>query len=106
MQNIFLEERVDTSEIPDISGLVFRSFRGETDNPLIVEIFNACKEIDGVEHTLEEEYIAHNYQHLESSDPFKDMIFAEVNGRAIAYSMVGYKQERQEITYRKPLIIE
>ena len=95
MQKTRLKEQIDIFEIPDIPGLVFRSFLGETDYPRIVEIFNACKDVDGIEYTLKEEDIAHNYKNLENSDPFKDMIFAEVNGKTIAYSRVGWYQESQ-----------
>lgn len=81
--------------IPEVPGLTFRYFRGRSDYALIVKIFNACKTVDGVEYTLTEEDIAHNYDHLENCDPFTDMIFAEIEGEAIAYSRVGWYQESQ-----------
>lgn len=46
-------------------------------------------------HVNREADIAHNYEHLERSDPYTDMVFAEVDGIAIAYSRVGWYQESQ-----------
>jgi GNAT superfamily N-acetyltransferase len=89
------QELIHVPGAPEIPGLTFRRFLGASDYPKIVEIFNACKEIDGIEHTLNEEDIAHNYEHLERSDPFTDMVFAEVDGETIAYSRVGWYQESQ-----------
>ena len=88
-------DMIAVPEVPEVPGLRFRHFLGEADYPRIVEIFNACKGIDGIEVTLKEEDIVHNYEHLKNSDPFKDMIFAEINGKTIAYSRVGWYQESE-----------
>jgi ribosomal protein S18 acetylase RimI-like enzyme len=78
---------------PSIPGLTFRRFRGEADYPVILEIYNTCKDLDGIDATATLESIAHNYSHLERCDPFTDMILAEVNGRAVAYGRVTWFQE-------------
>lgn len=82
-------------EAPSIPGLRFRYFRGEKDYPLMKSVFDSCKEVDGIEYALTEEAIAHNYQNLQRSDPFKDLILAELDGEPIAYSRVGWYPEEE-----------
>jgi ribosomal protein S18 acetylase RimI-like enzyme len=83
-------------EAPDIPGLSFRYFRGAPDYAVIIDIFNACKACDGIEHSLSPESVAHHFEHLERSDPFTDMIFAEVDGEPIAYGRVGWYPESDD----------
>ncbi len=87
--------KIEIPEAPAIPGLTFRNYAGEADSPHVMKIFNACKDVDGVEYHMTLEDIAHNFNHLERSDPCTDMIFAEVNGEAIAYSRVGWYQESE-----------
>ena len=89
------KEWIQLGDAPEIPGLTFRYFQGRQDYPEIVRIFNACKRVDGVEYSIGEEDIAHNFDHLENCDPFTDMVFAEIEGEAIAYSRVGWYQESQ-----------
>lgn len=83
----------DFSYFPDIPGLNVRFYRGELDHRHIQQVFNACKVVDGVEHTLTLENIDNHFKHLERSDPFKDMIFVELDGEPIAYARVGWYPE-------------
>ena len=83
-------DSIQIPEAPKIPGLRFRYFQGEIDYPKIMEIFNLCKEIDELEYAITIEAIAHNFEHMERSNPFTDMIFAEVDGDPIAYSRVGW----------------
>jgi len=83
-------------EAPDIPGLNFRYFRGASDYPVIIDVFNACKNCDGIEYTMTLESIAHHFGHLERSNPFTDMIFAEVDGEPIAYARVGWYPESND----------
>lgn len=87
------QENLQIPEAPPIPGLGFRYFQGESDYPRILEIFNACREVDDIEYAMTIESIAHNYEHLERCNPFTDMIFAEVDGEPIAYSRVGWLLE-------------
>ena len=80
-------------EAPQIDGLTFRYFRGALDYPVIMEVFNACKGVDGSEYTLTLEGVTHHFEHLERSDPFTDMIFVEVDEQPIAYGRVGWYPE-------------
>ena len=73
-------------DIPGIQGLSFRRFRGESDYPNIHSIINSCKEVDVLEHTNTLEQVTLTYTHLHNCDPYQDMLFAEINGEAVAYT--------------------
>jgi mycothiol synthase len=78
--------------MPNIPGLVLRRFRGESDYPHMAALIDACKAADGVERSTTVEDIAINYRHLENCDPQTDMLFAEVNGRVIAYGRIWWDE--------------
>ncbi len=79
---------------PAIEGLTFRGFAGETDYPKMLKIIEKAKEADQDDRVTTLEDIQHDYAHLTNSDPDKDMVFAEINGEAIAYSRVEWWQEK------------
>jgi mycothiol synthase len=66
--------------------LRFRTFLGEADYPVITSIINACKEADGMDHSTMLEDVRNTYTHLVKCDPYRDMLFAEVEGRAVGYT--------------------
>jgi len=78
---------------PKIEGLCFRKFEGESDFPKMIAIVNAAGEADQEDRSETLEDIKNQYAHLNNCDPNKDMLFAEVNGQAIAYSRVEWWQE-------------
>ena len=78
---------------PDITGLSFRGFQGESDFPKMAAVINGSKEVDGLERADSAEDIAHNYKHLFNCDPYQDMLFAEMVGEVIGYSRVTWKEE-------------
>lgn len=78
---------------PQIKGLRFRGFAGESDYPLMVNILEATTKADQEERAISLKDLQHDYEHLTNSDPNKDMLFAEINGEAIAYSRVEWWQE-------------
>jgi len=81
---------MDTTEIP---GLIFRGFKGETDFPKMLKVLHGCKEVDGLERSETLEDITNNYAHLHHSDPFQDMLFAEVDGEVVGYARVWWELE-------------
>jgi ribosomal protein S18 acetylase RimI-like enzyme len=83
----------DFPEIPDIPGLRFRLFQGESDYANILDVFNACKDVDGVDYTMTVKNISHYYEHLERSDPYTVLTFVEADGKAIGYGRVGWYPE-------------
>lgn len=81
--------------VPDIPGLIFRGFRGEEDYPHMLAVINASKQADQIERSDTLEDIARNYAHLHHSNPYTDMIFAEVNGEVIAYGRVEWNVDAE-----------
>ncbi|MFN2290498.1 MAG: GNAT family N-acetyltransferase [Anaerolineae bacterium] len=78
---------------PAIPGLAFRRFRGEADYAAMVEILNACNAADQLDYVNIIDEIAWVFSHLTNCDPYRDMLFAEVNGTAIAFSRVWWTDE-------------
>ncbi len=83
------------TEAPEIPGLKFYSFRGEADYPVIMDVFNACKGVDGFEYTMTLEGVAHHFEHIVNCDPTKDMFFVQVMDQPVAYGRVGWYEERE-----------
>ncbi len=81
------------TDAPDVAGLCFRGFRGEADYAAMSAVINGSKETDGLEWSQSPEDVARSYRHLVNSDPERDMLFAEVDGRVIGYSRVWWMQE-------------
>jgi GNAT superfamily N-acetyltransferase len=78
---------------PAVPGLIFRRFRGESDYPSMVTILDACNAADGLEYINTVDEIAWVFAHLKNCDPVRDMLFAEVDGEAIAFSRVWWVEE-------------
>ena len=78
---------------PAVPGLVFRRFRGESDYPPMVAVIEASVEADRIERVETVESIARNYAHLTNSDPYRDMIFAEVGGDVVGYARGWWWEE-------------
>jgi ribosomal protein S18 acetylase RimI-like enzyme len=87
------EDEIKINNAPEIKGLRFRSFVGESDFPKMVEIIDKASEADQDDYIVTLNDIENSYKHLSNCDPLKDMIFAEVDGRAVAYSRVEWWQE-------------
>ncbi|MBC8508176.1 MAG: GNAT family N-acetyltransferase [Anaerolineales bacterium] len=87
--NIFIPEA------PQIPGLRFRYFRGESDYPVIMNVFNACKVVDDFDYTMTLDGVAHHFETITNCDPFTDMIFVEIDDEPIAYGRVGWYKESE-----------
>jgi mycothiol synthase len=97
-----MNEEIVIPNAPVIPGLTFRHFRGETDYPLMVALFDACKVADGLEAVMKVEDIAIVFRHLENCDPRTDMLFAEVNGQVIAYGRIWWENLAEGICLYHP----
>lgn len=84
---------IEVEGAPDIPGLTFRHFRGESDYPAMVAVIQGSKDADGIERADTVEDVARSYAHLQNSDPYKDMIFPEINGEVIGYGRVWWAHE-------------
>ena len=83
------------TEAPAIPGLSFRNFRGESDFPAMVAVISGSKDADQIERVDSVEQIARNYAHLVNSDPYQDVLVAEVDGQVVAYNRVNWRTERE-----------
>jgi ribosomal protein S18 acetylase RimI-like enzyme len=92
-----IKDQVEIEHAPDIQGLTFRRFRGEDDYAHMLAIINGSKEADGSERSDTAEDIQRNYEHLTNCDPYKDVLFAEVDGQPIAYSRVFWDRLEEGI---------
>ena len=79
-------ERIYLPGAPSLSGLTFRSFHGEDDYPIMADVTNACYTADQTGEIVTRDWIANFYRHLANFDPQRDLLFAEVDGRPIAYN--------------------
>jgi ribosomal protein S18 acetylase RimI-like enzyme len=87
------DDRVELPDAPDIPGLTFRRFRGESDYPKMVTVVEGSKVEDKIEDVDTVESIARGYSNLKNSDPYRDMLFAEVDGQVIGYNRVMWWEE-------------
>lgn len=94
-----ITDRINIPNAPDIPGLKFRTWRGESDLPHMLEVINGCKYEDKVERSETLADLTNNYSHLEHCDPYKDMLIAEINDRMIAYTRVTWNQQEDDLTF-------
>jgi GNAT superfamily N-acetyltransferase len=87
-------DAIEIPTAPAIPGLSFRHFRGPSDYPRMVAAATASIDADQIEHVVTVEEIARSYERLINSDPYQDMIFAEIDGEVIGYSR-GYWFEEE-----------
>jgi len=97
-----MDDKLIIPNSPAIPGLVFRRFRGETDYPSMAGLIAACKVADGVERSTTVEDVATQYRHLENCDPQTDMLFAEVDGQAIAYGRIWWTDQADGVRLYMP----
>jgi GNAT superfamily N-acetyltransferase len=84
------QEQITLPYAPEVPGLVFRGFEGESDYPKMLAVINSSKVVDQIDRTDTLEDITRNYEHLNNCDPYQDMIFAEVYGETIAYGRMEW----------------
>ncbi|MGB2983851.1 MAG: GNAT family N-acetyltransferase [Candidatus Bipolaricaulia bacterium] len=82
-------------DAPDIAGLSFRSFRGESDYPLMLVVLNFCKVADKDEWSPSMDDITRDYRHLRNCDPSTDMIFTEMDEQLVGYGRTWWEDERR-----------
>ncbi|MBN1146279.1 MAG: GNAT family N-acetyltransferase [Anaerolineales bacterium] len=93
MQPMTSTETIFIPEAPAIYGLVFRGFQGASDFLHMAAVIQGSKEFDQLERAETAEDIERNYKHLVNSDPYQDMLFAEIDGQVIGYSRVEWRKE-------------
>ena len=81
------------ADAPNVAGLSFRLFTGEADYAKILDILVAHTRHDQLDRYDTLEDVRRNYAYLENSDPYQDVLFAEVNGEAAAYCRTEWRLE-------------
>ncbi|MFN2484429.1 MAG: GNAT family N-acetyltransferase [Candidatus Limnocylindria bacterium] len=79
-------ETVDVRGAPPVPGLRFRHYRGPEDLPGMLEAFHAANEADGSDEVQTLAGMENTYAHLTNSDPDRDILVFEVDGRIAGYS--------------------
>ena len=93
VENTDLLKKIHVINGTGIPGLSFRGFHGETDYPAILRVIRLCGEVDELERSENLEDVVNTYTHLVNCDPYKDMLFAEVNGEVVGYCRVWWALE-------------
>ncbi|HOZ37604.1 MAG TPA: GNAT family N-acetyltransferase [Anaerolineaceae bacterium] len=78
---------------PNIDGIIFRHFEGESDFPKMLAIYSnlhAAGQAPG-DNTIES--LRAEYTNLSNSDPHDDVIFVEVNGETVGFSRVYWERQ-------------
>ena len=84
---------IKIEKAPDITGLSFRHFQGESDYPKIATVLIASEAADHSKREVTGDDIANAYQHISNCDPYRDVIFAEVAGEMVGYSRGWWSDE-------------
>ena len=84
---------ITLNNAPKVDGLRFRSFEGDSDFPKMITILSDIAKADQEDDVYTLEDLRHDYSHLTHSDPATDMLFAEINGKTLAYARVDWYQE-------------
>ena len=88
-----ISDAIQLPDAPGIHGLRFRRFRAGDDFNHMASITRISAEVDDTERADTPEEIAKLYEHLTNSDPYTDMIFAEVDpGNGRKPEVIGYSR--------------
>ena len=85
-----LPDLIDVPEAPDIPGLIFRRFRGESDYPAMVRLANERAAFNGDEFSLSVEELTDESKPTEHFDPANDLLLAEVEGELVGFWRVEW----------------
>ena len=80
-------------ELPQLDGFTFRPFRGPSDFAPMAAVITASGAADNVVRGDTAETLASDYAHLFHSDPYQDMLFAEMDGQVVAFNRCWWSQE-------------
>ncbi len=90
---------------PQIAGLIFRHFEGESDYPKMLAIYtnlHAAGQYSG-ETTLKS--LEAEFNNLSNCDPHYDVIFAEVDGQTIAFCRFYWERQISTREYAYGIIV-
>ena len=85
---------------PPVPGLTFRRYRCGEDLPAFVEVYEACRQVDGFSWILTLDDIENQYRHLLNTDLDEDVVVVEVDDEVIGFSQQNWVQELDAIAFR------
>ena len=74
-----MQERITMPYAPNIPGLVFRGFQGESDFQVILDLISASKGPDQLDRSDTLEDVTRYYKHLNNCDLDQDLLFVEID---------------------------
>ena len=80
-------------EAPALPGLRFRLFHDADDYEQIAAVINTARQADGIDSLDTVEDVTWQLESLPNFDPYRDCIFAEVDGKVIGYGRVHWWTE-------------
>jgi len=87
-------DQIVVENAPNISDVIFRHFRGESDYISIATVITGSSKADGFEREVTSEDISIAFsKHITNCDPYKDFIFAEVSGEVVGYARGWWDEE-------------
>jgi len=88
------EDLIVITNAPEIPGLTFRHFRGESDHASVAIVLTGSSKADNIDREVSEEDIAAVFsKYLTNCDPYSDMILAEVAGEVVGYVRGWWTEE-------------
>jgi mycothiol synthase len=81
---------ISVPDPPRLAGAVFRHYRGPSDHPGMIRANNIARRHAGIVERVSVEGMDNDYANLQNSDPYHDVIIAEVNAEIVAYGRVEW----------------
>ncbi|MFL5733193.1 MAG: GNAT family N-acetyltransferase [Chloroflexia bacterium] len=81
---------IEVRGAPVILGLRFRRYGGAADIPAIVDITNRANQADKIDEFETVEETARVFSNLKNSDPYRDMVIVEVDGKPVGHKRVEW----------------
>ena len=88
------EDRIMVANAPEIPGLKFRHFRGESDYGPIASVLTGSSRADNEDRNVTAGDIEHAFANfITNCDPTRDLIIAEVAGDVVGYARGWWTEE-------------
>ena len=91
-------ESISITDPPEIPGMIFRHFIGQSDYAPMGAVLTASSKADNQEREVSGEDIATAFsQYLTNCDPYTDIIIAEISGKMVGYTRGWWAEESSSI---------
>ncbi|MDQ3705382.1 MAG: GNAT family N-acetyltransferase [Chloroflexota bacterium] len=94
-----VDDTIYLPDAPDIPGLVFRHYRGESDLPGMVTVLDACRSADNESQVTTLDELQRQYANPKNCDLQKDVVMVEADGKLIGYNRVTWWKEVEDGSY-------